>query len=371
MALSLQHLIPPWLASLVPYQPGKPIEEVEREYGIRDSIKLASNENPMGPSPRAVAALHDALAGLHRYPDGGGFYLKRKIAEKLSVAPDRVALGNGSNELLELLARSFLRPGDDAVMSEQAFVVYASVVQAAAGIPRAVPLRDFTHDLDGILAAVRKSTRIVFLGNPNNPTGTIYRRADFERFLERIPRDVLMIADDAYAEYVDDPEYPRTLDYLQDDRMLVTLRTFSKIYGLAGLRVGYGIGPVEVIAALERVRQPFNVNSLAQVGALAALDDDAHVENSRRTNREGMQFLEEAFRRLGRRWVPSQANFVLVHVGSGGAVYEALLREGVIVRPVAGYGFPEHVRVTVGTPEENRRFVEALERVLGTASRSA
>jgi histidinol-phosphate aminotransferase len=363
--MNLQHLIPPWLISLVPYQPGKPVEEVEREYGIRSLIKLASNENPLGPSPRAVNALRVALAEAHRYPDGGGFYLKQKLAAKLGVGTDQIALGNGSNEILELVARTFLRPGEDAVMSEQAFVVYASVVQAAAGIPRAVPLRDFAHDLDAIAAAVRKSTRLVFLGNPNNPTGTIYRRAAFERLLERLPKDVVVVADDAYAEYVVDPEYPRTLEYLKPDRLLVTLRTFSKIYGLAGLRIGYGIGPAELVAALERIRQPFNVNSLAQVAAFAALDDDEHVERSRRTNRDGMMFLEREFARLGLPFVPSQANFVLVRVGNGGEVYERLLRRGVIVRPVGGYGFPEHVRVTVGTEEENRRFIGALEEALG------
>lgn len=369
--MSIQHLIPPWLGSLVPYQPGKPIEEVERQYGIRDSVKLASNENPFGPSPRAVAALREALGGVHRYPDGDGFYLKQKLAQKLGVGADQVALGNGSNEILELLARNFLRPGEDAVMSDQAFVVYASVVQAAAGIPRAVPLKDFTHDLDAMLAAVRRSTRLVFLGNPNNPTGTIYRRSAFERFLERIPRDVLVIADDAYAEYVEDPEYPRTLEYLGPSRLLVTLRTFSKIYGLAGLRIGYGVGPAEVVAALERVRQPFNVNTLAQTAALAALDDDEHVERSRRGNRAGMRFLETEFSRLRLESVPSQANFVLVRVGNGATVYEKLLRQGVIVRPVAGYGFPEYVRVTVGTEEENRKFVAALEHALVGAPRVA
>jgi len=362
--MTLQHLIPPWLASLVPYQPGKPVEEVEREYGIRDSIKLASNENPLGPSPRAVEALRGALAGIHRYPDGGGFYLKQRLAAKLGVSTDQIALGNGSNEILEFVARTFLRPGEDAVMSEQAFVVYASVVQSAAGIPRAVPLREFTHDLDAIAAAVRKSTRLVFLGNPNNPTGTIYPRAAFERLLERLPKDVVVVADDAYAEYVSDPEYPRTLDYLRPDRLLITLRTFSKIYGLAGLRIGYGIGPAELVAALERIRQPFNVNVLGQVAALAALDDDEHVERSRRANREGMLFLERELTRLGLAYVPSQANFVLVRVGAGGEVYERLLRRAVIVRPMGGYGFPEHVRVTVGTAEENRRFVDALEGAL-------
>ncbi|MET0153914.1 MAG: aminotransferase class I/II-fold pyridoxal phosphate-dependent enzyme, partial [Candidatus Binatia bacterium] len=309
--MNLQHLIPPWLISLVPYQPGKPVEEVEREYGIRDSIKLASNENPLGPSPRAIEAMRGALAEVHRYPDGGGFYLKQKLAAKLGVGADQIALGNGSNEILELVARTFLRPGEDAVMSEQAFVVYASVVQAAAGIPRAVPLRDFAHDLDAIAAAVRKSTRLVFLGNPNNPTGTIYGRAAFERLLERLPKDVVVVADDAYAEYVVDPDYPSTLQYLKPDRLLVTLRTFSKIYGLAGLRIGYGIGPAELVAALERIRQPFNVNALAQLAALAARADDEPRERSRRTHRDGLVVLEREFAPRGRPKLPRPAHLVV------------------------------------------------------------
>jgi histidinol-phosphate aminotransferase len=358
--MAIQHLVPPWLASLVPYEPGKPIEEVEREYGIPNSIKIASNENPLGPSPKAVAAIRAALGDLHRYPDGGGFALKRRLAEKLGVAPEEIILGNGSNEVLELVARAFLRPGEEAVLSEQAFVVYASVVQATAGIPRAVPLTDFTHDLDAMLAAVTPKTRIVFLANPNNPTGTIYRRAEFERFLARIRKDVVVIADEAYAEYVVDPEYPDSLRHRADGRLLLTCRTFSKIYGLAGLRIGYGVGPAELVEVLNRIRQPFNVNSLAQIGALAALDDDEHVERSRRVNREGMERIESGLRELGLESVPSQANFVLVRVGDGRAVTEALLRRGVIVRPMGGYRFPEHVRVTVGTAAENDRFLVAL-----------
>ena len=363
--MNIQHLIPPWLASLAPYQPGKPIEEVEREYGIRDSIKLASNENPLGPSPRAVAALREAIGGVHRYPDGSGFALKGKLAAKLGVASDQIILGNGSNEILELVARTFLRPGNEAVMSAQAFVVYHSVVQAAAGIPRAVPLRHLTHDLDAILQAVKPSTRVVFLANPNNPTGTIYRRAAFEKFLRAVRKDVVIVADDAYAEYVEDPEYPDTLRYQEPERLLVTLRTFSKIYGLAGLRIGYGVAPAPVIAQLERVRQPFNVNALAQAAAVAALDDDEHVERSRRVNREGKRYLEGELRRLGLEYAPTQANFVMLMVGDGNRVTEALLREGVIVRPMALYGFVDSIRVTIGTMAENERFVASLEKVLG------
>lgn len=363
--MSLKRLLPPWLTSLVPYQPGKPVEEVEREYGIRDSIKLASNENPLGPSPKALEALHAAAANVHRYPDGGCFYLRQKLAAKLGVEPARVMLANGSNEILELLARLFLRPGDDAVLSEQAFVVYASVVQAAAGIPRTTPLRDFTHDLDAIGRAVGPSTRIVFLANPNNPTGTIYRRDAFERFLGGLRKDVVVVCDEAYFEYVDDPEYPDSLRHHDGKRLIVTTRTFSKIYGLAGLRIGYGVASAEIVAALDRIRQPFNVNSLAQAAALAALDDDAHVERSRRANAEGKRQLLEGFARLGLESVPTEANFVLVRVGDGAAVTEGLVRRGVIVRPMGAYGFREHVRVTIGTEAENRRFLDALAAVLG------
>ncbi|MGH7822478.1 MAG: histidinol-phosphate transaminase [Candidatus Binatia bacterium] len=362
--MSLKHLFPPWLSSLVPYQPGKPVEEVEREYGVRDSIKIASNENPLGPSPKAVAALHEAAAGVHRYPDGGCYYLKEKLAAKLRISPDHLLVTNGSNEVLELCARLLLRPGDDAVMSDQAFVVYASVVQAAAGIPRAVALRDLTHDLEAILAAIRPSTRIVYLGNPNNPTGTIYRRAAFEKFLRSVRKDVVVVCDEAYFEYVEDPEYPDSLRYQEPGRLLVTVRTFSKIYGLAGLRIGYGVASAELIAAIDRIRQPFNVNSLAQAAAIAALDDDEHVERSRRANSEGKRLLGSELDRMGVAHVLTEANFILVRVGAGARVSEALLHEGVIVRPMGGYGFPEHVRVTIGTEAENRRFLEALRDVL-------
>jgi histidinol-phosphate aminotransferase len=358
-------LLPEWIRTLTPYPPGMPIEELERELGIRDSIKLASNENPLGPSPKALAALAAALPNLHRYPDGSAFYLKRRLAERLGVSPDEVIVGNGSNEIIELVVRTFLRPRDEAVMADQAFVIYRMVTQAAAGTPRIVPLRDFTHDLDAIGEAVTPRTRIVFLANPNNPTGTIFRRAAWESLLAALPRHVIVVADDAYAEYVDDPEYPDTIASRREGAVpVITLRTFSKLYGLAGVRVGYGVAPAAVIEALGRVRQPFNVNALAQVAALAALDDDEHVRRTLALNREGMAYLVGEFRRLGIAWVPSAANFVLVRVGHGARVYDALLRHGVIVRPMDVYGFPEHVRVTIGLPAENERFVAALAAVL-------
>jgi histidinol-phosphate aminotransferase len=365
--VDLRALVPEWIRTLTPYPPGMPIEELERELGIAGSIKIASNENPLGPSPKAVAAITEALRQLHRYPDGSAFYLKRRLAERVGVPADQLLVGNGSNEIIELVVRTFLRPREEAVMADQAFVIYKMVTQAAAGVPRIVPLRDFTHDLEAIAEAIGPATRLVFLANPNNPTGTIYRRAEWRAFLAAVPRHVIVVADDAYAEFVDDPEYPDTINDRAADAPVVTLRTFSKLYGLAGLRVGWAVAPAPLVEAIGRIRQPFNVNALALVGALAALDDDEHVRRTLAVNREGMATLVAGFRRLELEHVPSSANFVLVRVGQGAKVYDALLRRGVIVRPMDVYGFPEHLRVTVGLPEENARFLEALGAVLGRA----
>ena len=356
--------IPEYIRSLIPYEPGKPVEEVEREYGIVNSIKLASNENPLGPSPRAMAALRAKLDQLHLYPDGDCFYLKNGLAKKLGVAPDRLIFGNGSNEIIELAARTFLRAGDEAVMADQAFVVYQLIVQAVGGKSQRVPLRDYTHDLDAIADAVSAQTRMVFLANPNNPTGTIFRRPAWEKFLGKVSPDVLLIVDEAYFEYVEEADYPDSLKYHEPGRAMLTLRTFSKLYGLAGLRVGYGIGLPELIAMMQRVRQPFNVNAPAQWAALAALGDADHVEHSLTVNRQGRSFLQEEFKRLGLEFVPSHGNFILVRVGKGQEIFKQLLSQGVIVRPMGGYRFPEHIRVTVGTPDENRKFIEALRKVI-------
>lgn len=360
--------LPRWLRELTPYQPGKPIDELEREYGITDSIKLASNENPLGPSPLAIQALRRSLGDVHRYPDGGAFHLTRKLSAKLGVSPEQLIVGNGSNEIIELIVRAFVRPGDEVVMADQAFVIYRMVVQAAAATPRLVPLRNFTHDLEGMAAAVTPRTRAVFLANPNNPTGTIYTREPWETFLANIPPRVLVVADDAYAEFVGDPAYADSLAYHGPGRLLITLRTLSKIYGLAGLRVGYGVSRPDVIDALHRIRQPFNVNALAQVAATAALDDEQHVARTREMNREGMAFLQRECERLGLPTVPSWANFLLIDVGQGAEVYEALLREGVIVRPMGVYRFPRHIRATVGTMDECERFIGALERAVASAA---
>ncbi len=311
-----------------------------------------------------------ALAGLHRYPDGSAFHLKRRLSERLGVPADEIVVGNGSNEIIELVVRAFVRPGDEAVMADQAFVIYRMVVQASGGVPRIVPLRNFTHDLEAIADAIGPRTRLVFLANPNNPTGTIYRRPEWQAFLRAVPRNVIVVADDAYAEFVTDAEYPDSIRERGAGNVpVVSLRTFSKLYGLAGLRIGYGVAPAPVMDVIARVRQPFNVNALALIGALAALDDDEHVRRTLEVNRTGMAALVAAFRRLGLDYVPSEANFVLVRVGQGGRVYDALLRRGVIVRPMDVYGFPEHVRVTVGTAAENERFVAALTEVLAESSR--
>lgn len=364
--MDVRTLVPEWIRTLRPYPPGKPVEELERELGISGSIKLASNENPLGPSPRALAAVAAALPRIHLYPDGSAFHLRRALAERHGVAPEEVLVGNGSNEIIELVVRTFLRPRDEAVMADQAFVIYRMVTQAVAAIPRIVPLRDFTHDLEAMAEAVTPRTRLVFVANPNNPTGTMVGRAAWRTFLRALSgRQLLVVADDAYADYVEDPEYPDTISDRGDGSVpVITLRTFSKLYGLAGLRVGYAVAPVPVIETMQRIRQPFNVNALALVAARAALEDEEHVRRTLEVNRTGMVTLEAAFRRLDLSFVPSVANFLLVRVGRGLAVYEALLRRGVIVRPMDGYGLPEYVRVTVGLPEENARFVRALEDVL-------
>jgi histidinol-phosphate aminotransferase len=359
--------VPEYIRTLIPYAPGKPIEEVEREYGIANSVKLASNENPLGPAPKALEAIRARLGELHLYPDGDCFYLKNGLAKKLGVAPEEIIFGNGSNEIIELAARTFMRAGDEAVMARQAFIVYKLIVQAAGGVAKEIPLRDFTHNLDAIADAVSANTRIVFLANPNNPTGTIFRRTEWERFLDRLPEGVLVIADEAYFEYVKDPEYPNSLRYRDRGKTILTLRTFSKLYGLAALRIGYGVAPKDVIALMQRVRQPFNVNSVAQWAALAALGDEEHVRKSLENNRQGMEYLNAELDKLGLSYVPSHGNFILLRVGDGNEVFQRLLTQGVIVRPVGAYEFPEYVRVTVGTMDENRRFIEALGRVVRAA----
>jgi histidinol-phosphate aminotransferase len=353
--------ISPDIAGITPYSPGKPIEELERELGITGSIKLASNENPRGPSPKALAALSDATKTLHRYPDGGGHYLRLALAERWKVSPDQIILGNGSDEVITFLTKAFLAPGDEAVMAEPSFIVYKIDVTAEHAKPVTVPLNEFRHDLPAMAKAVTARTRLVFVCNPNNPTGTYVTAAEVGAFLQAIPPDVIVVFDEAYYEYVTAADYPDTLAILKGGRNVVLLRTFSKIYGLAGLRIGYGLTTPEIVQHLNRIRPPFNTNSLAQKAALAALSDEEHVRESRRLNTEGMGFLTERLNALGLTVVPSQANFLYFDVKQDGkAVFEALLRRGVIVRHLGG----AFLRVTIGLSQENERFITALQAIL-------
>lgn len=355
----------PAVAAIQPYEPGKPTEQLERELGIHDSVKVASNENPIGPSPLALQAIRSSLADLNRYPDGGSYELRHKIAARQQVSAEQIFMGSGSCEIINLLAFLFLRPGLNSISSEHAFAIYPLATASTGATYKTVPMREgYDFDLDAIAAAVDDNTRIIFLGNPNNPTGTIYRRTDWQRFLAKVPQRVVIVADEAYFEFVRDHDYPDSIQDHDGTRLLVTLRTFSKIFGLAGMRAGYAVAREDIITLLNKVRQPFNVTSLAQVAVLAGMDDIDHVNNTLRVNREGMDFLEREFKRLGVGFVLSQANFILAEVGDGRAVYNKLLHRGVIVRPMHGYGFPRHVRISVGLPEENRRLIEALEKSL-------
>ena len=353
-----------------PYVPGKPVKELERELGISGCVKLASNENPAGPSPRAVAAINSYLAAsseLCRYPDGSSYYLKQALSEKISgrgldLDPGNFILGNGSNELLDMAARTYVGPGDEAVMATPSFVVYSMAVKAIGGVACEVGLAEYRHNLSAMADAITPKTKIVFIANPNNPTGTINRKAEFDAFMKRVPDGVLVVVDEAYLEYVTDPEYPDTLrSYFMEGRDILLLRTFSKAYGLAALRVGYGIAKKEIIEDLNRIREPFNNNSLAQEAAMAALDDEAHLAKSLGINEEGKKYLYRELSNLGLAYVPTEANFIYMPLDTTSkTLFDSLLKQGVIVRPVG----PNEMRVTIGLESENRRFIEALKKSL-------
>ena len=356
---------------LTPYEPGKPIEELEREFGIHDSIKLASNENPLGPSSFAIEAIRGQLAQISFYPDGNGFDLKRALAYKHKVDPACLTLGNGSNDVLDLIGRAFLDPGREAVFSEHAFAVYPIVTQATGAKAQVAPANDrthdmpFGHDLEAMLARVNHNTSVVFIANPNNPTGTWLNREALEGFIEAVPGKTLVVVDEAYFEYVQTPDYPDASQWLTKCPNLIVTRTFSKIHGLAGLRIGYSISHPDVADLLNRVRQPFNVNNLAQHAALAALEDSHHVSRSVQVNTAGLRQLEKGFKTHGLSYIPSVGNFICVDTGrSAMPVYQALLKQAVIVRPIGIYGLPRHLRVTVGTSEQNQRVLQVLEKVL-------
>jgi histidinol-phosphate aminotransferase len=364
---------PSYIRAIAAYQPGKPISELAREMGLdeRKIVKLASNENPLGVSPKARKAIERELAGLARYPDGNAFELKAVLARRHGVSAEQLVVGNGSNDILELVAAAFLAPGKAAVYSQHAFAVYPLATQARGAQCIVVPARSFGHDLPAMAKAVTSDTRVVFVANPNNPTGTFAPGRELEIFVQSVPADVAVVIDEAYTEYLPVEKRYDSLAWLEKHPNLVVTRTFSKVYGLAGLRVGFGVMSPKVADLLNRVRQPFNVNSLALVAATAALEDEDFVKKSATMNREGMVRLDAEFKRLGIAYIPSMANFVTFRIPplerrpQAAAVYEKLLRQGVIVRPLAGYEMPDHLRVTVGTPEENERFLEALRKGLG------
>jgi histidinol-phosphate aminotransferase len=359
-SLANEHIL-----GIAPYEPGKPTEELERELGIVDAIKLASNENPLGPSDRVQKALIAALPHLNRYPDGSGHYLRQALAKKHGVSIDQIVLGNGSNELIELIVRTFLRPGDEAVVPHPSFMVYPMIVQAAGGIRVMVMLKDYRLDLEAMARAITPMTKIVFIANPNNPSATIVTADEVAHFLSRVPPRTIVVFDEAYIEFAMGPDFPDVLASVKQGRKVMVLRTFSKSASLAGLRVGYGVADADAIALMNRIRQPFNVNALAQVAALAALDDESHVMECVRMIEAGRHYLYDEFNALGIKYVPSRANFILVDVGhSASDVFQRLLKEGVIVRPLTPFGMESALRITIGTPQENRRLVRALRHVL-------
>ncbi len=361
---SIWELANPQLRNLAVYEPGKPIEETARELGVdpRTIVKLASNENPLGPAPKAIQAMRAAAEDAHLYPDGGGFYLCKAIAAKLDLALENVILGNGSNEVIEFLGHAFLDLDDDVVTSQYAFIVYKLIATSFGARTIETPSPDFQQDLEAMLDAITPKTRIVFIPNPNNPTGTLISQREIDRFMSRVSENIIVVFDEAYFEFLDHP--PNTLQFVRDDRNVVVLRTFSKIHGLAGLRVGYGVARPDLIEVLHKTRQPFNINSIAQAGALAALKDEAHQRETKRVIDEGFAYLQEQFTEMKVWFVPGVANFLMVNVGDGPAVFQKLLARKVIVRPLKGYNLSEWVRISVGTMEQNRKCIAALKQIL-------
>jgi histidinol-phosphate aminotransferase len=352
------------LRDLAVYEPGKPIEETARELGVDPSaiIKLASNENPIGPSPKAVAAMHNAVENAQLYPDGGGHYLREALAARLQFGCENIVLGNGSNEVIEFLGHAFLNRGDDVITSEHAFICYKLIATLFGARTIEAPSPDYGHDLEAILKAITPKTRLIFIANPNNPTGTLALQGQIDNFMSRVPENIVTVFDEAYFEFLDNA--PNTVQYIREGRNVVVLRTFSKIHGLAALRIGYGVGPRSLIDILQKTRQPFNVNSLAQAGALAALSDQEHQRKTKEIVDAGRSYLEQEFAEMRLRFVPSAGNFVMVNVKDGAALFKKLLARKIIVRPLKGYNLAEWVRISVGTMEQNRQCIAALKEIL-------
>jgi len=353
--------VPDYILSLKPYSPGKPIEELEREYGIKNPVKLASNENPWGASPMAVEAVKGAVEALNRYPDGSGHDLINIISANLRVSCKNIVLGNGSDEIIGMLARAFLQPGDEVILPKPSFLMYEIMTKSAGAVAVEVPLKSYSIDIEAIKEKITSKTRMVFLCNPNNPTGTIILKNDFEKFLETVPSETLVVVDEAYIEFVRQKNCAKSLDYLDENRSLVILRTFSKAYGLAGLRIGYGVMPESIADILNRVRQPFNANSLAQAGAAAALNDRGFLRKIITLVHEELDYMYDALDRMGVTYLPTETNFFLINVKKDAdKVFEMMLRQGVIVRSMSSYGYPDFIRINVGLHEENIRFIEAM-----------
>ena len=365
----ISEILPPWSTRIRPYPPGKPTEEVERELG-HSAIKLASNENPYGPSPKALEAIEKAMANVNLYPDGSGYYLRRKLAELQHLEMDQVILGAGSTDLIELVAKTFLTGGDEAITSESAFYIYQLAVEEMGAGFTQVPMRDMTFDLAGIARAVTQRTKLIYLANPNNPTGTMFTATELDRFLDAIPPRVLVVLDEAYYDYIRRPDYSHSTDYVRSGRNVLVLRTFSKVHGLAGMRIGYGMAHRDLIESLNRIRSPFNASSLAQAAAMAALEDRDHVARSVESNLREMKFVTGELALAGVRYTPSVGNFLLVDTGRDCEEdFVRLLHEGIIVRPMKLYGFPTSLRVTIGAHQENEHFLEALRRVMAAPAR--
>lgn len=362
----LSALAPEYVRAIAPYQGGKPISELAREMGLNESdiVKLASNENPLGISPKAQMAIEDAIAEVARYPDGNSFVLREAVSQKFNVSPSQIVFGNGSNDILELAARAFLSVGDEAIYSQHGFAVYPLVTQAVGAKGIVVPAIDFGHDLEGFLAAITPKTKLIFVANPNNPTGTLIAKDTLYAFLKRVPSNVLVVLDEAYDEYLSEQNKSEAIKWLSEFNQLIISRTFSKAYGLAGLRVGFGLMHPDVADILNRVRQPFNVNSIAQSAAVASLADTDFVARSYAANQAGMMQITEGLKRLGLEFIPSFANFVSFKVANASTVNQRLLKNGVIVRPVANYEMPDYLRVSIGLFSENERFLDVLAQIL-------
>jgi len=364
MTIDFRSLANSSVRNLTPYQPGKPIEELERELGITESIKLASNENPLGASPKIMLAAQQALQKSHIYPDGSCYELKQALAKFLSVQTSQITIGNGSENILELIVKAYLHQNGTAIISQYAFLTIPLLIQSYGAHMKVVPAHEWGHDITQMIKAIDKKTRVLFLVNPNNPTGTYTNKKDFELLIESVPANILIVVDEAYCEYISAADYPVVLNYLSRYPNLIITRTFSKIYGLAALRLGYAISSPEIADILNRARLPFNVNSIAAKTAIAALEDQAHVKKSVLLNQQGMLQLIEALKKFQLSYIPSIGNFITINVGDAVKAYQSLLQTGVIVRPLTAYGMPQHIRVTIGTTEQNDRFLAALKNLL-------